>query len=140
MERWLLVREQLPDAKMLSTSNDRELKGHFLALNALTARHADQGNWRELLASVHLLLPYEPALALWEKSAVTQLKEPIFALFNLPADTPGWLWVPIYLVVMFPMYQVLLLLFAALLGQWSFFWEKEKKMGRWLLSRLGFKE
>jgi len=68
--------------------------------------------------------------------AVTRIKAPLFAAFHIPDRTPTWVWVPLYLVVMLPVYQVLLLFFAALLGQFRFFWEKEKKLGRWLARTL----
>jgi len=51
----------------------------------------------------------------------------------LPANSPGWArWVT-YLLVIFPIYQILLLAYGALLGQFSFFWEKERAAGRWLV-------
>ncbi len=33
-----------------------------------------------------------------------------------------------YILLIFPMYQILILVYGALLGQFSFFWEKEKKL------------
>lgn len=52
----------------------------------------------------------------------------IFSFFGFDELTPFWLKAITYLLLVFPMYQVLILVFGALLGQFSFFWEKEKKL------------
>ena len=44
-----------------------------------------------------------------------------------------WLYWPLRIVLIFPAYQVLLVLFGFLFGQFKFFWDFEKKM----LRRLG---
>ena len=46
----------------------------------------------------------------------------------LPADSPTWQRVVVYLLVVFPLYHVLLLAWATLLGQFRFFWEREKRL------------
>ena len=58
-----------------------------------------------------------------------QLKGPVMALI-MPPTAPGWLQWTVYLVVMLPVYQVLLLAYGALLGQFDFFWSKLKAVGR----------
>lgn len=61
-------------------------------------------------------------------------------LFSLlPARSPTWLRVAAYVVVMPPLYQFFLLVYGALLGQFRFFWEREKKLGRFLLRVLGLR-
>lgn len=45
----------------------------------------------------------------------------------------GWLYWTLRILLIFPFYQVLLVFFGWLFGQFSFFWNFEKKM----LSRLG---
>ena len=62
-----------------------------------------------------------------------RLKGPVMA-FIMPATAPGWLQWAVYLVVMLPVYQVLLLAYGTLLGQFDFFWSKLKALGR-LISR-----
>ena len=57
------------------------------------------------------------------------LKDPVIG-FLLPATTPGWLQWTIYLIVMLPVYQLLLLAYGTLLGQFDFFWTKFKAIGR----------
>ena len=62
------------------------------------------------------------------------LKDPVIG-FLLPAATPGWLQWTIYLVIMLPIYQLLLLAYGTLLGQFDFFWTKFKAIGRLVARR-----
>lgn len=63
-----------------------------------------------------------------------RLKGPVMGLMFSDA-TPGWLQWAIYLVVMLPIYQVLLLGYGTLLGQFDFFWSKMKAVGRLVSGR-----
>lgn len=65
---------------------------------------------------------------------VVQLRQPVLG-FLLPANAPGWLQWTVYLLILFPMYQVLLLAYGALLGQFGFFWGRLKAVGRLLSAR-----
>ncbi|MAW21076.1 MAG: diacylglyceryl transferase [Flavobacteriales bacterium] len=47
-----------------------------------------------------------------------------------------WIYQPLKLILIFPAYQVLILIVGAVFGQFKFFWQFEKKM----LFRLGFKQ
>ena len=69
--------------------------------------------------------------------SVVRVKPYIFALLHIPRDLPWWLDIPVWLLTVFPTYQLLTLIWAAIFGQWSFFWEKEKKMGLWFGRKLG---
>ena len=62
--------------------------------------------------------------------SITQIRPIVWTLFGFTPDTPMWIKVPTYIVMIFPTYQVMLLLFGTLLGQFSFFWAKEKAMLR----------
>ena len=57
------------------------------------------------------------------------VKEPVMG-YLLPAVAPGWLQWAIYLIIMLPIYQLLLLGYGTLLGQFDFFWSKLRAMGR----------
>ena len=46
-----------------------------------------------------------------------------------------WIFWPIRISIIFPIYQILIIIIGALFGQFKFFWNFEKKM----LGRLGFK-
>ena len=59
---------------------------------------------------------------------------PIVAVI-LPEAAPGWLQWVVYLVVMMPVYQALLLGYGTLLGQFDFFWSKLKLIGRLVSGR-----
>lgn len=51
----------------------------------------------------------------------------------------GWVKTVSYLILVFPLYQVLLLSYGFVLGQFSFFWEKEKKLAKLVLRLFGNK-
>ena len=61
-------------------------------------------------------------------STVVLIRPLIFEWFNYDGQTSMWIKTVTYIVLIFPMYQILILVFGALLGQFSFFWEKEKKL------------
>lgn len=63
----------------------------------------------------------------------------VFHLLHFNGQTPFWLKFVAWLCVVFPTYQLSLLLYGTLFGQFRFFWEKEKKMGRFLLRSLGIR-
>ncbi len=63
-----------------------------------------------------------------------RLKGPVMGLM-FPDATPGWLQWAVYLVVMLPVYQALLLAYGTLLGQFDFFWSKTKAVGRLVSGR-----
>ncbi len=48
-------------------------------------------------------------------------------------NTNGWIYWPVRILLIFPIYQVLLVFFGWLFGQFTFFWNFEKKM----LKRIG---
>ena len=63
------------------------------------------------------------------------LKGPVIE-FLFPATVPGWLQWTIYLIIMLPLYQLLLLGYGTLLGQFDFFWNKLKAVGRLFRGRV----
>ena len=63
------------------------------------------------------------------------VSDPILRLIGLEKDTMSpWLFTPLRLLIVFPVYQVLILIIGAAFGQFNFFWEFVKKM----LSKMGF--
>ena len=69
-------------------------------------------------------------------SSAAKLAAPITGFIGLQEETTnGWVYWPVRILLIFPLYQVLLVFFGWLFGQYAFFWNFEKKM----LSRLGFK-
>lgn len=67
---------------------------------------------------------------------VSLIRKPIFHLFGLTAGTALWIKTVTYLLFIFPTYQLSLLLYGCLLGQFHFFWEKEKKLARFFSQKV----
>lgn len=72
-------------------------------------------------------------------SSVVFLRKSLFAFLGFNELTPMWIKTVTYILFVFPAYQCLLLIYGFLLGQFDFFWEKEKKMARWIMNKLGRK-
>jgi len=69
-------------------------------------------------------------------SASARLSAPLLEFIGLDKATmSGWLFWPLRLFIIFPIYQVLLVIVGWLFGQFKFFWAFEKKM----LGRFGLK-
>lgn len=64
------------------------------------------------------------------------LSKPFCIWLGITKDDLGFWFTPIRLLLIFPIYQVLLVLIGFLFGQFKFFWAFEKKMLRSM--RLGF--
>lgn len=56
------------------------------------------------------------------------IKKPIFAWLGIVPTDPWWVRTGIWLVTVLPAYQVFLLFYGFLLGQFPFFWNFEKRM------------
>ena len=70
------------------------------------------------------------SLAVW-------VAKPILELVGLDKSAvSSWIFWPIRIAIIFPIYQVMIVVIGALFGQFKFFWAFEKKM----LVRLGFKQ
>ena len=67
--------------------------------------------------------------------AITQVRRPLFHVFGIEPETPFWIKTVVYLASIFPLYQLFLVLIGSALGQFRFFWEKEKALVRWALRR-----
>jgi hypothetical protein len=69
------------------------------------------------------------SLAVW-------LAKPILVLVGLDKSTVSpWVFWPIRIAIIFPVYQVMILVVGAIFGQFTFFWAFQKKT----LIRFGFK-
>lgn len=69
-------------------------------------------------------------------SASAWLSKPFCGWLGITKDELGFWFTPVRLLLIFPIYQVLLVLIGFLFGQFKFFWKFEKKMLRSM--RLGF--
>ena len=70
------------------------------------------------------------SLSLW-------VAKPLLDFIGLDKATLSpWIFWPIRILIIFPIYQILIVIIGALFGQFQFFWNFEKKM----ISRLGLKQ
>lgn len=61
--------------------------------------------------------------------SITQVRTLYWDLLGFTEEHPSmWIKTPVYLALVFPTYQIALMMIGTLLGQFRFFWEKEKKM------------
>jgi hypothetical protein len=67
--------------------------------------------------------------------SILYVKTPVLDFLHIPKQTTLWIKIPLIILV----YQVLLLFWGGILGHFSFFWQKEKKLARllfgWALPR-----
>ena len=69
-------------------------------------------------------------------SVAVWIAKPVLNLVGLDKEAVSpWLFWPIRILIIFPIYQILIVIIGTLFGQFKFFWGFEKKM----LTRLGFK-
>ena len=62
-------------------------------------------------------------------SSAAYLSKPILSHFGIvKGSVSNWLYYPLYILLIFPVYQVLLISFGFIFGQFTFFWAFEKKM------------
>ncbi len=57
----------------------------------------------------------------------SKITQPIFAVVGIDKTDPLWLRITVWMLTIFPAYQVLLLGYGFLFGQFTFFWNFEKK-------------
>lgn len=55
------------------------------------------------------------------------VREFLFQLFGITPDTSRWIRLLAWLLVVFPAYQILFLMYGFILGQFEFVWRFEKK-------------
>jgi hypothetical protein len=68
-------------------------------------------------------------------SVTVYLKKVIFDLIQITSETHLIIKIPIYILVVLLVYNILLLVVGSVFGQFSFFWEFEKKFFSRLLFR-----
>ena len=69
-------------------------------------------------------------------SASAWLSKPFCLWLGITNDDLGFWFTPVRLLMIFPIYQILLVLIGSMFGQFQFFWTFEKKMLR--VMKLGF--
>lgn len=62
-------------------------------------------------------------------STAAFIAKPILSLLGISKQSISlWLYYPLYIVLIYPFYKTLLLLYAIVFGQFDFFWKIIKKM------------
>nr|MBI1228588.1 hypothetical protein [Cytophagales bacterium] len=68
---------------------------------------------------------------------VLYIKKPIFDLLGVDMSTGGFYKTVLYLLLVLPLYQLFLLIYGFIFGQFRFFWEKEKQFLNRITGRRG---
>jgi uncharacterized membrane-anchored protein len=63
------------------------------------------------------------------------IKKPIFDFLGISMDRGGFWKTVLYLLLVLPLYQIILLFWGFIFGQFGFFWEKEKQFLRRIMGR-----
>lgn len=63
------------------------------------------------------------------------IKKPIFDFLGISMEQGGFWKTVLYLLLVLPLYQIFLLAWGFVFGQFSFFWEKEKTFFRRIVGR-----
>jgi manganese efflux pump family protein len=69
-------------------------------------------------------------------SSAVKLAAPILEAIGVHDDLPSYIYWPLRIMIIFPVYQILLIIFGWLFGEFNFFWKIEKKM----IGRFAFKK
>jgi manganese efflux pump family protein len=96
-------------------------------MNKLKEKWGITSNFQIII--ILLVFSITGSIAVW-------IAKPVLNLVGLDKEgVSPWLFWPIRIFIIFPIYQILIVIIGTLFGQFKFFWAFEKKM----LSRLGFK-
>lgn len=96
-------------------------------MNKLKEKWGITSNYQIII--ILLVFSITGSIAVW-------IAKPVLNLVGLDKEVVSpWLFWPIRILIIFPIYQILIVIIGALFGQFKFFWGFEKKM----LVRLGFK-
>ncbi len=63
-------------------------------------------------------------------SSIGFVRKPIFFALGIQPHHPLWLKIVVYIPLIVPLYQFFLIFYGTLLGQFPFFWQKEKKLAK----------
>lgn len=89
-------------------------------MNKLKKRWNIKSNWQLIIICIVFAIT---------GSTAAYLSKPLTNLLGITKENLSlWLYWPIRLLIIFPAYQVLLVIIGAIFGQFTFFWEFEKKM------------
>lgn len=90
-------------------------------MERLKARWQISSNWQLLVIFVVFAIT---------GSTAAKFAGPVVEALGINKDVGLWIYWPARILLIFPIYQVLLVLFGWLFGEFTFFWNFEKKMLR----------
>tara|TARA_X000000368_G_scaffold417973_1_gene415995 strand:- start:800 stop:1099 length:300 start_codon:yes stop_codon:yes gene_type:complete len=93
-------------------------------MNRLKYKWGIKSNFQLLI--IFFVFSVTGSLTLW-------IAKPLLSLLRIEKEL--WFFWPARILIIFPVYQILIVIIGALFGQFKFFWAFEKK----ILRRLGFK-
>lgn len=67
--------------------------------------------------------------------SVMFLKDPLYRWVGIDEQTSAWVSIPFYIIAILPAYQIILLFYGFIFGQFSFFWNFEKRMFSHIFSK-----
>jgi manganese efflux pump family protein len=85
----------------------------------LKAKWGISNNWQILI--ICIVFSITGSASIWVGS-------PILAYFGITKEMSPWIYYPLKIIIIFPVYQILLIIFGTMFGQFKFFWAMEKKM------------
>ena len=109
----------------METINKTEAPEKFITKGGVLNRLKEKWGLQSIIQVVAVLVVFSLA-----GSTVVWIRKFLFATIGFDDTTPLWLKIVTYLFFIMPFYQILLLGYGFLLGQFSFFWEKEKNLLR----------
>lgn len=65
-------------------------------------------------------------------TAAMVVRKLVFGWIGITPETTLWIKIPLYILILFPAYQVLLIVIGSLFGQFRFFYAFQKKSLRFL--------
>lgn len=89
-------------------------------MNKLKKRWNIDNNWQLIIIFIVFAIT---------GSTAAYLSKPVTNALGISKESMSlWLYWPIRILVLFPIYQVMLVIIGGIFGQFKFFWEFEKKM------------
>lgn len=94
-------------------------------MDKLKQRWGIESNWA--IVAIFIVFAINGSFSAW-------VAKPVTAFLGISAETTSpWIYYPLRIILIFPIYQITLPIVGWLFGQFKFFWAFEKKF----LSRLG---
>jgi len=88
-------------------------------MNKLKMRWGVTSNWQLVIIFIVFAIT---------GSTAAKFAAPLTEMIGVTREMGGWIYWPVRILIIFPIYQVLLVFFGWLFGEFSFFWQFVKRM------------